>query len=223
MSLRTRLLVGLAFVALMLGLTTFFVTSTLNAHLVRQIDSQLRGVTTSGRERFGGPGDSGRDDGPNDGRREQPSTLYYAELDEDGTLLVRLVPNLDDGADVDDEPVFDVAQLLAAEDGEPFSVEATGSEHRWRVLVTEGPDHREVSALSLADVDETGGRLVLVELIAAVGVLGAMALVGWWVMRLGVRPIGQMTVVATVIASGDLSHRVRRHRRAPRPANSGRR
>jgi two-component system OmpR family sensor kinase len=50
--------------------------------------------------------------------------------------------------------------------------------------------------------------LVTLEVVAAAAVLGAMALVGWWVIRLGVRPIKQMTAVAADIAAGDLSHRV---------------
>src|SRR5436190_20441887 len=98
MSLRTRLIVGLAFVALVLGLTAFFVTRTTTDHLLRQIDSQLASASTSGRERFG--------DKPYDDDNEQPSLLFYAELFPDGNLRERLKPNLD--GDEDDVPDFDV-------------------------------------------------------------------------------------------------------------------
>ena len=46
------------------------------------------------------------------------------------------------------------------------------------------------------------------EVVATVAVLGVLGLVTWWVIRLGVRPIKQMTATATAIAAGDLSHRV---------------
>jgi two-component system OmpR family sensor kinase len=196
MSLRARLIVGLVFVGVVLGLTVFLVTRATGQHLVRQTDSQLRSVSASGRERYGGRG------GPDD--EEQLSTLYYAELFSDGTLKTRLKPNF--GSDGETVPEFDVQQLLAAVEDEPFTVSFDGS--RWRVLVTDGPGHQNVTALSLQDVDDAIERLIIVELVAVVAVVGAMALVGWWVMRLGVRPIKQMTAVATDIAEGDLSHRV---------------
>jgi two-component system OmpR family sensor kinase len=44
--------------------------------------------------------------------------------------------------------------------------------------------------------------------VATVIVLAVLALAAWWVIRLGVRPIKQMTETATAIAGGELSHRV---------------
>jgi two-component system OmpR family sensor kinase len=51
-------------------------------------------------------------------------------------------------------------------------------------------------------------RLIWVEVIITGLVLGLLGLVTWWVIRLGVRPVKQMTATATAIAGGDLSHRV---------------
>jgi two-component system OmpR family sensor kinase len=199
MSLRARLWVGLAFVAAVLGLTTYLVTRTTSQHLVRQLDNQLSDLTQSRHDRFG--------DKPF-GEDDQPSTFYYAELSSNGSITVRLHPNLDGDHDADDLPALDADEIRSATIGEAFTVGADHSSERWRVLVTQGPGHLEISALSMSDVDETVRRLVLVEVIAGAGMLGALALVGWWVIRLGVRPIKQMTTVATDIAAGDLSHRV---------------
>ena len=51
-------------------------------------------------------------------------------------------------------------------------------------------------------------RLVAVEALAVLSVLAVLGLVTWWVIRLGVRPIREMTTTAGAIAAGDLSHRV---------------
>jgi len=47
-----------------------------------------------------------------------------------------------------------------------------------------------------------------VEISGAIGILAALGLVSWWVMRLGIRPLKEMTATATRIAGGDLSVRV---------------
>jgi two-component system OmpR family sensor kinase len=46
-------------------------------------------------------------------------------------------------------------------------------------------------------------------LIAAVAVVVAMGAAGWWLLRLGLRPIAEVTQVADAIAGGDRSRRVR--------------
>jgi two-component system OmpR family sensor kinase len=48
----------------------------------------------------------------------------------------------------------------------------------------------------------------MVELVAIGGVLLMLAVITWWVLRLGVQPIRRMTGAATTIAAGDLSARV---------------
>src|SRR5581483_7442436 len=65
-----------------------------------------------------------------------------------------------------------------------------------------------VEGLSLADVDSSVSRLVGVEVLVTVLILGILGIVAFWVIRLGVRPIKQMTATATAIADGDLSQRV---------------
>ncbi len=65
-----------------------------------------------------------------------------------------------------------------------------------------------VVGLSLDDADEAVRRLVAVEVLAVLAALAVLGLVTWWVIRLGVRPVRQMTETATAIAGGDLSLRV---------------
>ena len=81
-----------------------------------------------------------------------------------------------------------------------------------------------LSPCPLDDVDNAVDRLITVEVDRHRRRSSAsLALVAWWVIRLGVRPIKQMTATATPIAGGDLSHRVpdgdRRHRGRRRSAS----
>ena len=62
--------------------------------------------------------------------------------------------------------------------------------------------------LPLDDVDATVGRLIRIEVGALAVVLAVLALVAWWVIHLGVRPVKQMAAAATDIGAGDLSARV---------------
>jgi two-component system OmpR family sensor kinase len=65
-----------------------------------------------------------------------------------------------------------------------------------------------VVALPLTDVDQTLHHLLLVELLVAGSVLFALALMAWWVVHLGLRPLQEMGATAGAIAAGDLSRRV---------------
>ena len=58
------------------------------------------------------------------------------------------------------------------------------------------------------EVDAAGNRLLVVMAVGIALALAVLALVAWWVIRLGVRPIKRMTATATAIAEGDLSQRV---------------
>lgn len=65
-------------------------------------------------------------------------------------------------------------------------------------------------ATSLHSLTETLRRLLLIELLATLAALGAIAGVGLWVVRLGLRPLRQIESTAATIAAGDLSQRVER-------------
>jgi two-component system OmpR family sensor kinase len=65
-----------------------------------------------------------------------------------------------------------------------------------------------ITAESLQDVDSTLHRLLLVELLVTLAVLAALALLGLWIVRLGLRPLREIEVTAAAITAGDLSRRV---------------
>jgi two-component system, OmpR family, sensor kinase len=65
-------------------------------------------------------------------------------------------------------------------------------------------------ATPLADVDATLRRLLLIMLAVTGLVLGALAALGLWVVRLGLRPLDAIEATAAGIAGGDLTRRVER-------------
>src|SRR5439155_9771236 len=84
---------------------------------------------------------------------------------------------------------------------------------RYRVRASIEPQARHtivILAAPLNGVDSTLHRLLLIELLVTASVLAALALVGLWVVRLGLRPLSAIGSTAAKIAAGDLSQRVER-------------
>lgn len=131
----------------------------------------------------------------------------------DGTLQTIFEPNIGDGPAA---PDVDLARAEATgQGGEAFTVGAIDDRsprYRVRVRTIEDRDLPQgtywITAIPLTDVDDTIANLITVEVIAGLIILLLLAAVTWWVVRLGIRPIKQMTRTAEGIASGDLSHRV---------------
>jgi two-component system OmpR family sensor kinase len=60
----------------------------------------------------------------------------------------------------------------------------------------------------LDDVEETLGRLRWIEIAVGAAVLGSVGLLAWWLVRIGLRPLGRIEETAAAIAAGDLARRV---------------
>jgi two-component system OmpR family sensor kinase len=91
-----------------------------------------------------------------------------------------------------------------------FTVSAVSGAGRYRVRASldGGSPDLLIIASPLSDVDSTLHRLFLIELLATVAVLAALAAVGLWVVRLGLRPLREIELTASSITAGDLSRRV---------------
>lgn len=220
MSLRARILGGIGVIVIVLAIVTAAITTTTRRNLLRQVDRQLASAVTPVKgigdefrpSRFPPPPkttNSG-DGTPNSGltRPDQLSSLYVGTLvDEKMETLVS--PKLL-GQDPP-VPMISVKQVESgAATGEPFIATSTDSGPRFRMLAYR--DDRSGSIVVLGtpidSVDKAIADLVLVEAIGTGVILAALALLAWWVIHLGVRPIKAMTTVASSIAQGDLSHRV---------------
>jgi two-component system OmpR family sensor kinase len=206
MSLRARLIVGIVFVAVVLVGAAALVTRTTESDLLTRIDDQLTSLPTNGDGAGGGPagpGPRGHDDRP------YTNLNYYKGIvATDGSVTTAQTPS-GANATVALPRISPDAALAALADRKPFTVDSNGSSGtRYRVLAVGNPNDRVLVALPLNDVDATVSRLVNLEVLATVLILAILGVVAFWVLRLGVRPVKQMTATATAIAAGDLSHRV---------------
>jgi two-component system, OmpR family, sensor kinase len=93
-----------------------------------------------------------------------------------------------------------------------FTVPAQDDDGRYRVRASIEPRSGAVLVVAtpLDDVDATLRRLLLIELLVTAVVLAALAALGLWVVRLGLRPLTEIESTSAAIAGGDLSRRVER-------------
>ncbi|MGN6695607.1 MAG: sensor histidine kinase [Aquihabitans sp.] len=213
MSLRARLLLGMAVVAVVLVIASLSITRATEHHLIHQIDQQL---ARSGHEaRLGYYDDFGNGNGGNGGNGGggpksggPPSALYIARFDaQTGDLNTLYLPS---SAESTSPPNLTFAEATAHDGAPAFTVPALQGDLRYRVVVRQAGPRRQtlVLALPLQDVDETIDRLLAIQALAAAAILLTMGLVTFWVLRLGVRPVQQMTATAKAIGEGDLSQRI---------------
>jgi two-component system OmpR family sensor kinase len=88
-----------------------------------------------------------------------------------------------------------------------LTVNSTGDE-QYRVLARPGDGLWNITALSLEGVEAASHRLMLIEGLSIVAVLGGLALVGWWVIRLGIAPMRRMVDASALIAEGNFDARL---------------
>ena len=194
----------MAVVAVVLALVMAVITRNTRANLIGQVDAQLTSAI--------GPVRSyGLDPAPRPDGREPPpprrlTSLYVGVLDR-GAVHTLVAPNLLNVA----APEINAADAAeSARSGDAFTVDSREGGPRYRALAY--TDLRAgavlVLALPIDSVDQAVSRLIAVQMLGAAAILAALGLVAWWVIHLGVRPLGRMTEVAASIAAGDLSRRV---------------
>lgn len=203
MSLRNRVLAAVAVVAVVLAVVMAVITHNTRANLIGQVDTQL--TSAIGPVRSYGFDPSPRPSAPGEASRRL-SSLYVGFLD-GGAVRTLVAPNLLDLPLPDIDPAETAA---SARSGLAFTTGSRTDGPRYRALAYTDLRARAVIVLALPidSIDEAVARLVVVQLLGASAILGALGLVAWWVIHLGVRPLHRMTEVAASIAAGDLSQRV---------------
>lgn len=205
MSLRARLLsVTLALVTVGLAIAGTVTFSSLRSFLLDRVDAQLRDAQgpaltaiVRDREGFGGrPGGPGRRP---PGLGDLPKDIVAAISDANGTGV--LTP-LGTTAAVPQRTAtgFYTAELSAAGSYRFLSSGITNA--------ATGEQLRFVVGVPLEDVESTLGRLLVIEILVGLGVLGAIGATGLWLVRLGLKPLSDIETTAAAIAAGDLSRRV---------------
>jgi two-component system, OmpR family, sensor kinase len=209
LSLRARLLLAVLTLATV-GLVAADVAtySSLSSFLIDRTDSALddsaQSVTASLRH---GPGD--------ELRLVPPGTFVQARSLSGSTVIATWPGARLPGASTPSPQLPDTVTPPTDEAGPVstryFTVPGTdGERYRVRASIETGAQAMLVVATSLAGVDSTLHRLLLIELIVTALVIGAIAGLGLWVVRLGLRPLDAIGDTAAAIAAGDLSRRVER-------------
>jgi two-component system OmpR family sensor kinase len=171
----------------------------LRRYLIERVDRQLAGQTVALSRRswppteFGGRSRQGPDFGP------RAAVSFYTA---DGTLVPL------SGATTVSPDLGGFHRLAAHAGGRPYTVD--GADGAWRVQSTMLSDQSGylVLAVSLREVDETQGTLLLIDVGVTVVVLVGIAIAAATVVRVGLRPLTRMEAAAAEIAGGDLSRRV---------------
>ena len=213
MSLRRRLLLGLVTVGLVLVVTNVTLGSRYERFLVERIDRQLVDVTS--RPVFGDDRDrrAGRRGLPTP--QEETLSEYFIAVSQPQRGTLTQVGSA--FADEDEAPPTLVAAEIEKRAGSPrvagsvrpFTAEAQSGDGTWRLVAIRAPGGSiVVVGQSLAEVAATLDRIRAVQRLGTLAVLATLALVSWWVLRLGVHPIEDMAATADAIAAGDLSRRV---------------
>jgi len=228
LSLRARLILGvIALAAAGLAVADVATYTSLRTFLVSRTDDSLDAAHVSAESALfrhhGGPGN---DHGPPGDGGGSPDLgrltaavpgLYVQVRRADGSIVTGGAAPQFSGAKSEPPPRLPRSIVLTERNGVDrvsyFIVPATSGGGRYRVRASSEPGsngYTLIVASSLSGVDSTLHRLVLIELLVTLAVLGGLALLGLWVIRVGLRPLTEIAATAATIAAGDLSHRVAR-------------
>jgi two-component system OmpR family sensor kinase len=213
LSLRTRLLLAvLACVAaglLVAGVATYL---SLRGFLLERVDAQLLDARVPmAMALTDSAGVNGLPAGPggNPGGANLPPGTYGQLRDSDGNVIS--AGTFDYGQT--DLPTPVLAASLTVPSGANyriFTAKATSGGSSFRVLVENVPGAARVLvvAIPLNETRQTLSRLVVIEVVVSLVVLGALAVAAWLLIKRDLRPLETMAVTADAIAAGDLTRRV---------------
>lgn len=212
LSLRGRLLIGvISLVVIGLVVSDIATFTLLQRSLVNRIDQQLtsRSAVVTAFTELSAPECEVRSPGTVAGF--PPGSI--AELvNEDGTLSRACVtPGF--GISTSASPVLPSSFATLQRDvaAPPFTVDGRGGVDHYRLSYWREDSFGGrvvVFAIPLTEAEATLSELLLLETLIAVVVVAGTALLAWLIIRIGLRPLQRMGVVADHIAAGDLSRRV---------------
>jgi two-component system OmpR family sensor kinase len=206
MSLRARVLLGLVAVVIAGLLVADFATyKALESSLIQRTDQQLRDAAIPVEHYLRDQSGEGDRHGPQMPMPQVPGNTY-AELR--GPFGPITHCGTDTGA-CSSQPVLpDRLSLGAPNSATPRIYPGTNGVARYDVLAYSDNGEIFVIGIPLTEVDGTLGNLLMLEIQVGLGVLVAMTILAWWIVRLGLKPLERMGETAAAIAAGDLTRRV---------------
>jgi len=214
-TLRSRLGLAAVLLVAVLAAAGIFLVGTVTSSAVAQTNQELRSTArvavgvadrqTGGSQPFPGrpssPLSSHRPPGP---RQNPLSDVYVAVID--GSSRRPIARPADGGGREPQLPRVSSSLLSRLRIETVPSVSGGG---RWQATLVAVPSGQEVLvAVSMSRVDHTAATLRLAVLAAAGLVALVLLACGFWVERLGLRPIAQVRTVARAVLEGDRSRRV---------------
>ncbi len=198
MTLRRRLVVAVTVLAVVLVVAGLAVVAVQRAQEVSRLDAQLtalartpRALLLASQRVAGGAEVAGLSD------------VYVGRMGADGRLVTVAAPTSDPGLVPRLQPgeAVPAPQTRRADAGEARAV---------RVLTAALPSGRgeAVLAVPTTAADAATRRLGLTLGLTGLVIASVLGLLLWWVDRLGLRPIAQMTEAADAITAGDTGRRV---------------
>ncbi|MEZ5408601.1 MAG: HAMP domain-containing sensor histidine kinase [Acidimicrobiales bacterium] len=227
LSLQARLIAGVVAVALVLATVAVSITLYTRDYLLEQVDQRLAAAAQAPGERNrpgddGGPGDFQRPAFDPDGDHLfQLPDMYVGGCPAGATTLAGIAPY----ASALGRPVAACADLRA--DGETsgyplhLTVESDSGGGHYRLIVKDDAGLLRVWGIPLGDQEAAVSRLIQLELAGLVAALAVLGAVAFWVIRLGIRPIKQMTATASEISAASASELARRVPEAPAHTEAG--
>lgn len=215
MSLRTRVLLAMSLIAVVVLGGAVLTTRLAEQRLMDQVDDRVTGVPAFFARGFDPraipPGDASQQPRAADARERGFNEFFVAQIDRSGTVIVRGRPNISRRALP--APIINVAEARRRADSnppQPYTVNARRTDLRYRVVARTEPTTREVFILAapLSSVDASNRQLRSIAWTVAGLALAVLALVTWWVLRLGVRPLKRMASAAVTVGEDDLGRRV---------------
>lgn len=213
MTLRKRLVLGLLVILAVFAAGAVFAVLAQRSHLIEQTDDQLATTPLPPRSRPGpdqGAPDQGAadqrapDQGAPDPNDPPISDLFLAtiELGAEPVIIV-------EGQRLTDRPDLSAISFDDFAGRRFIDVDGENGTSRFRVMYLSGllGDPVTVAAIPLDDVDSTLNQLAVTLGLVGLLIAAALAAITFWVDRLGVRPITEMTMAADAVASGDRTRR----------------
>jgi two-component system OmpR family sensor kinase len=218
-SLRARLVLGvIVLAALGLAVADVATYASLKSFLLDRTDSTLEASHPNVEaEAFGNGGDDRGGHGPGPLGANGPGIDYYQVRTLGGQILESHAVFQLSQTTTPPAPKLPATVKLPATPNAAgdrvtyFTVPAVSGGGRYRVRASiehQAKDRILLIASSLSGVDGTLHRLVLIELLVSAALLAALAALGLWVVRLGLKPLRSIEATAAAIAAGDLTKRV---------------
>lgn len=224
LSLRTRLVIGIVVLsATSFAISDYIAHTQLRSFLIKQVDDQLTSVAGGSVPRIQSSGIAPEEDElemherrgrHNRMAQAQPAPLQRIPTNTSVTVIDsagRVIGGI--GGDLNSLAITDYIagwdqEKVARYGNEPFTLEADGSD--FRVLANQLPGNQGsvIVAQSLEDMDNTLRNLNRIFLLIGLIALFLIALLGRFVIRIGLRPLIKVEDIAEQIAGGDLSARL---------------